>query len=69
MMYAMYGVIVPVKDENEGNALICEAANLYGKLDIKEDGLGFSLCGLPEIDDIKAFNEDLTEFFNKYSKE
>jgi hypothetical protein len=65
--YAFYGIIVPTKNEFEGNQIltnlqfICANHCMYSLND------ALVIEGLPIIENIKDFNKDLEQFLEKYS--
>lgn len=68
MNYAFYGIIVPAKNDIEANQIInnlqfiCQNNCQYSLND------SYVIAGLPVIENIEDFNEDLYQFLDKYGK-
>ena len=67
MEYACFGLLIPVKDDNEANNIICKLTNacVDSDCDLSE---AYTIGGIPTISDITEFGSELELFLKKYKK-
>jgi hypothetical protein len=65
MEYAFLGFLVPTKDVNESNRVICKLTNACIDSDCDLSG-AYTIAGTPNISDITEFGSELELFLNKY---
>ena len=65
MEYALLGFVIPIKDDNEANNVICKLTNACIDSDCDLGG-AYTIAGTPNISDITEFGSELELFLNKY---
>ena len=67
MEYACFGLLIPAKDDNEANNIICKLTNacIDSDCDLSE---AYTIAGIPTISDITEFGSELELFLKKYTK-
>ena len=69
MEYAFIGFLVPAKDENNANQIICDIANAVfdnSKCDLRG---AYNIAGIPVLDDVAKFGTGLEQFLKQYNIE
>ena len=67
MEYAFLGFLVPTKDDNEANSVICELTNACVDSDC-DFSKAYTIAGIPIISNITEFGSELELFLKKYMK-
>ena len=67
MEYAFLGFLVPAKNNNEANNVICKLTNtcIDSDCDLSE---AYTIAGIPIISDVTEFGSELELFLKKYMK-
>ena len=67
MEYAFIGFLVPAKDENNANQIICDIANVV--FDNSECDLrgAYNIAGIPVLSDVGEFGVGLEQFLKQYN--
>ena len=67
MEYACFGLLIPAKDDDEANNIICKLTNacIDSDCDLSE---AYTIVGIPTISDITEFGSELELFLKKYKK-
>ena len=69
MEYAFIGFLVPAKDDNDANSIICNIANTvfdYSECDLRG---AYNIAGIPVLDDVAKFGIGLEQFLKQYNIE
>jgi hypothetical protein len=69
MEYAFIGFLVPAKDNNDANNIICNISNAvfdYSECNLRE---AYTIAGIPVLDDIAKFGVGLEQFLKQYNIE
>ncbi len=67
MEYAFIGFLVPAKDTNDANRIICNIANTvfdYSECDLRG---AYNIAGIPVLDDVVKFGSNLEQFLKQYN--
>ena len=65
MEYAFLGFVIPTKNNNEANNIICKLTNACINSDCGLDG-AYTIAGIPIISNITEFGSELELFLKKY---
>ena len=69
MEYAFIGFLVPAKDNNDANSIICNISNTvldYSDCDLSK---AYHIAGIPILDDVEKFGIGLEQFLKQYNIE
>ena len=67
MEYAFIGFLIPAKDNNDANGIICNISNTvfdYSKCDLSG---AYNIAGIPVLDNIESFGVGLEQFLKQYN--
>jgi hypothetical protein len=67
MEYALLGFVIPIKDDNEANSVICKLTNACVDSGCDLSG-AYTIAGIPTISNITEFGSELELFIKKYMK-
>ena len=69
MEYAFIGFLVPAKDNNDANSIICNISNAvfdYSECDLRG---AYNIAGIPALNDVAEFGIGLEQFLKQYNIE